>query len=521
MKRGEICKEGQSRKIRGVETLIAHVLQVPEDQITDDLAYRSIMAWDSLAHVNLMIALEKEYGVPLDADTIVELNSVAAIRAFVQQHVSHREESYDRGNEGREYVGIANVASMNSEAESSPQLESTGNRIAVKEVFTGTHDATTICRGLAGVIFDRTRTTLVDRQGKLLYRGYSIHDLVAHSTFEETAYLLLYGALPNREELNGFDSELKAARSVPAPILEVIRMVQHAHPMEVLRTAVSALATFDVHRGDNSAKSLQQKAIRLIAQIPTLVAAHQAIRRGKQPLLPSPTLSHAANFLYMIHGEIPNERAVQTIDKILILHADHGSNASAFAARVVAGTRSDLYATLTAAIAAFAGSLHGGAIENVLTMVQEIGEPDRAAEYVARLQSKNEPIMGFGHRVYQTEDPRARHLRQAAYELSVQLGEKKWYDILEAVVNAMRSYVKKGVDVNVDFYASIIYHLLGIPQDLFVAAFAIGRMPGWISQVKEQFENNILIRPLLQYVGETDSPYLPIDQRDTRGRKSS
>lgn len=453
-----------------IEALIAQVLQISESQVTDDLEYQSIMEWDSLAHVNLMLALEQAYGVAIDVDTIVQLNSVAAIRAHIW-----------------------------------PSREAEFEKVVQK---------TAVHRGLSGVVFDRTRTTLIDgREGKLLYRGYSIHDLVAHSTFEETAYLLLHGELPTREELEKFDAELKSARSVPVPVFEIIRNVQNAHPTEVLRTSVSSLAAFDDERSDLSAESARQRAVRLISQVPILIAAHHAIRCGKQPVQPSLTLSHAANFLYMLLGEVPTEQSARIIDRILILHADHGSNASAFTARVVAGTRSDMYATMTAAISAFAGALHGGAIENVMPMVQEIGEPKRAAEYVERLRANNEPVMGFGHRVYQKEDPRARHLRQAAQEISVELNEPKWYNILEAIVDAMRPYMDKGVDVNVDFYASIIYHMLNVPHDLFVTAFVVGRMPGWITQVQEQYANNILIRPLMQYVGDTDIPYTPIEER--------
>lgn len=488
--------------IEPVDTLIARVLRIPEELVSDALEYRSIAQWDSLTHVNLMLAIEETYGLPIDSDLIVTLSSVAAIRAHVQQQLPPRRQS---------------APPRPSRQSSPPREPDSGARSAAPARPAERRDSAEpaqVHRGLAGVVFDRTHTTLIDgRNGTLLYRGYSIHDLAERSTFEETAYLLLYGALPTRAELAGFDRALKAARAVPAPVIETVRAIQSAHPTEVLRTAVSALAAFDPDRHDSSPEALRRMSMRLLAQVPVLLATHHALRQGRRPVAPHPTLPHAANLLYMLSGELPDERTARLIDQDLILHADHGSNASAFAARVVAGTRSDLYAAVTAAIATFAGPLHGGAVEQVMQMVQEIGEPERAAAYVAERLANNQPVMGFGHRVYQTEDPRARHLRALARELSASVGAPKWYAILEEVVAAMRPYALKGVDVNVDFYAGVIYQLIGIPQDLSVALFIAGRMPGWIAQVQEQYENNILIRPLLQYVGEINRTYTPLEQR--------
>ena len=371
-----------------------------------------------------------------------------------------------------------------------------------------------IHRGLTGVYFDRSETSFIDgRAGKLQYRGYAIDDLATHSTFEETAYLLLRGALPTRAELDAFEAELKAARPIPGELLDVIRLVQDAHPMDVLRTAVSALAAFDLETADKSPEATLRKGLRLTAQVPTIVMAHHAIRAGRDPVEPSATLSHAANFLYMLEGEEPSTDAAQLMDTDFILHAEHGSNASSFTARVVAGTQADLHSAVTAAIAALSGPSHGGAAENVMKMAQAIEEPERAADYVKELRSRSEPIMGFGHRVYRAEDPRARHLREGVRRLSQEKGEPKWYGILEAVVEAMRPYGRLGVHVNVDFYAGVIYYLHGIPQDLFVPIFAVGRVPGWTVQVLEQMANNILIRPLLQYVGPLDQQYVPIAER--------
>jgi citrate synthase len=371
-----------------------------------------------------------------------------------------------------------------------------------------------IHRGLNGVYFERSGVSFIDgREGTLLYRGYSIHELAEHSTFEETAYLLLYGELPTRAQLQAFDAELRANRAIPDGVVAVIDSIKGAHPMEVLRTSISALGAFDPEVGDNSREATLRKGVRLTAQVSTLVGAHQALRQGRAPTPPDPALSHAANFLAMMLGEPPSERAARLMDKDLILHAEHGSNASSFTARVVAGTEANVHAAVTAAVAALSGPAHGGAAENVMKMAQEIGEPARAAEYVKRLRANREPIMGFGHRVYRAEDPRARHLRDDVKALSLEMEEPRWYAILEAVVEAMRPYARLGVNVNVDFYAGVIYYLLGIPEDLFVPIFAVGRVPGWTVQVIEQFEHNILIRPLTAYSGPPPRQYVAIEAR--------
>jgi len=375
-------------------------------------------------------------------------------------------------------------------------------------------DSVTIHRGLKGVYLDRTASTFIDgRAGELRYRGYSIHDLAERSSFEETAYLLLRGELPSRAELADFDKELKAGRELPGPVIEVLRLVKDAHPMDALRTAVSALAAFEPDTADLSPEGTLRKGIRLSAQVPTIVAAHARLRSGQAPVPPSPSLGHAANFLYMLSGEPPSEEAAKVMDTDLILHAEHGANASSFTARVVAGTEANLHAAMTAAIAALSGPAHGGAAENVMQMAREIGEPSKAADYVAAKRKNREPVMGFGHRVYRAEDPRARHIRAAVERLSHRMGEPKWYEILQAVVAAMSRYARHGVNVNVDFYSGVAYHLFGIPQDLFVPVFAIGRVPGWTLQVLEQIENNILIRPLLDYDGPAPRDYVPVDRR--------
>ena len=371
-----------------------------------------------------------------------------------------------------------------------------------------------IYRGLKGVYFDRSPATYIDgRAGELRYYGYSIHELAEHASFEETAYLLLHGELPTADELQAFDDQLKEARAIPAEVVDIIRMISDAHPMDVLRTAVSALAAFDPETSEVTSASVLRKGIRLTSQVPVIVAAHHRLRQGLDIVAADPQLGHAANFLYMISGERPSGEAARLMDLDFILHAEHGSNASSFTARVVTGTDANLHAAMTAAIGALSGPAHGGAAENVMHMAREIGEPANAKAYVKAKRKNREAIMGFGHRVYRAEDPRARHLRDGVERLSKEKGEPQWNDILVALVEAMQPYARHGVNVNVDFYSGVIYHLHGIPEDLFVPIFAIGRIPGWTLQVLQQMESNILIRPLLQYNGPELRRYVRIEDR--------
>ncbi len=380
--------------------------------------------------------------------------------------------------------------------------------------MTETTEAIKISRGLTGVYFDRSPCTFIDgRAGELRYRGYSIHNLAEHSTFEETAWLLLHGDLPTAAQLDQFDRELKLARTLPGAIYDIIRTVKNAHPMDVLRTAVSALAAFDPEVADNSQPAVLRKGVRLTSQVAMVVAAHSRIREGLEPIPPDPALGHAANLLWMLRGEKPSRDAAGLIDRDLVLHAEHGSNASSFTARVVTGTKANLHAAITAAIAALSGPAHGGAAEDVMKMAEDIGEPSRAADYVRGKRKAGEPITGFGHRVYRAEDPRARHMRAGVEKLSKEMGEPRWYEILQGVVTAMAPYARHGVNVNVDFYSGVVYHLLGVKRDLFVPLFAIGRVPGWVVQVIEQQENNILIRPLTLYSGPEPRQYRPLAER--------
>ena len=371
-----------------------------------------------------------------------------------------------------------------------------------------------IHRGLKGVYFDRSKVCDIDgRAGELRYRGYSIHDLAQRSSFEETCYLLMQGELPTPPQLAKFEADLKDACRLPEEVLQIIGTIKAAHPMDVLRTAVSALSAFDPETADKSPAATLRKGMRLTSQVPMIVAAHEHLRNGRAPVAPDPALGHAANFLYMLQGRRPSADTARLMDTDMILHAEHGANASTFTARVVAGTEADLHSAVTAAIAALSGPAHGGAAENVMHMAKEIGDASKAAAYVKAKRSNKEAVMGFGHRVYRAEDPRARHMRAGVEKLSQEMGQPQWYQILEALVEAMKPYSRHGVNVNVDFYAGVVYYLNGIKEDLFVPIFAIGRVPGWTVSVLEQMENNILIRPLTLYNGPEPRAYLPIEQR--------
>jgi len=371
-----------------------------------------------------------------------------------------------------------------------------------------------IKRGLKDVYFATSEASFIDGNiGKLLYRGYNIDDMARNATFEETVYLLLYGKLPTVKELSDFDALLRANRSLPREVLQVIDLVKASHPMDVLRTAVSALAAFDPDTADNSKEATLRKGIRLTAQAPTIVAAHDRIRQGKAAIEPNHQLGHATNFLYMLFGKEPDPEEAKLIDLDFVLHAEHGSNASAFAARVTASTLADLHCAVTAGIATLKGPAHGGAAEAVMKMALEIGTPERASDYARGLLESGGRIMGFGHRVYRAEDPRARHMRDRSKWLAERKGEPRWYQILAELEQAMQPYAAKGICVNVDFYAGSVYYLLGVAEDLFIPIFAMGRVPGWTLQVMEQFADNILLRPLTEYVGPMDVPYVPLKDR--------
>ena len=371
-----------------------------------------------------------------------------------------------------------------------------------------------INRGLKGIYFERSGVSDIDgAKGELSYRGYSIHDLAEQATFEEVSYLLIHGELPSAAELDAFSAALRAGRDLPDAVLHVIRACKDGHPMDVLRTAVSALAALEPAAKRTTREAFLANGLRLMAQVPVIVAAHHAIRQGRAPVAPDPALGHAANWLWMLKGEKPSDDAARLADVDFILHAEHGANASSFAARVAVGTEADLHGAIVAALATLAGPAHGGAAEDVMKMVHEIGAPEKAAAYVKAKRAARKAVTGFGHRVYRAEDPRARHMRDGVETLGREMGQPEWFEILQAVVAAMKPYSRHGLNVNVDFYSGVVYQLHGIPMDLYVPIFAIGRMPGWIVQCLEQQASNILIRPLTLYNGPPPRAYVPLTER--------
>lgn len=370
-------------------------------------------------------------------------------------------------------------------------------------------------KGLEGIVAANSGVCWIDGDaGVLTYRGIDIHELAEHSTFEETTYLLWQGELPRKEELAAFSRSLAEARELPAPLIAMLRSFPlQVSPMEVLRTAVSALSFFDADEKAVDHDSNIRKAFALTAQIPMIVAAWDRIRNGKDVVPADKSLSHAGNFLWMLRGEKPSETATRTFDVALILHADHELNASTFAARVIAATLADMHSAITGAIGALKGPLHGGANEAVMRMLFEINEQGAdPVEYVKAMLAEKKKISGFGHRVYHTEDPRATHLRRMSEELGKADGNPKWFDMsrkIELFINK-----EKGLNANVDFYSASTYTTLGIPLDLFTPIFAISRIAGWAAHVIEQLDDNRLIRPRAEYTGpEYPAPYVPMNER--------
>ena len=377
-----------------------------------------------------------------------------------------------------------------------------------------TEEKVKLHRGLRDVYIDRTQTSFIDGDvGKLLYRGYDIHDLAEKSTFDETAYLVMFGALPTRQQLTEFDRQLRASRRLPKEILDLIRLTRNSHPMDVLRTAISGLSAYDPETEDNSVEATLRKGVRLTAQAPTIVAAHSRIRNGEDPIDPDPGLDHATNFLHMLFGELPDPDDAKLIDKDFVLHAEHGINASAFGARIAASTNADLHCAVTTGVAVLKGPAHGGAAEEVMKMAIEIGDEENTESFVRKKLDSGGRIMGFGHRVYKAVDPRSLHLQKDAKDLGERKGQPKWFGILQSLIEVMEPYRKRGIYQNVDFFSGTIYYLLAIPDDLFISIFAMGRIPGWTAQVIEQFRHNILLRPRLLYTGAMDLTYVPIDDR--------
>ncbi|GHO66580.1 citrate synthase [Ktedonobacter sp. SOSP1-52] len=367
--------------------------------------------------------------------------------------------------------------------------------------------------GLEDVVATTSRICDLDgKLGKLTYYGIDIHDLARHSSFEETAYLLWHGVLPTKTQLAEVEQQLRANRALPSRIIDLMHLLPSStSPMDVLRTTVSALAAFDDDLSDKSTAADERRAIRLTSALPTIIMTWNSIREKRNLVEPLQTGTHAANMLYMLTGKEPDAYTAHALDVALILHADHELNASTFAARVTAGTKADMYASVVAAISALSGPLHGGANEQVIRMLLRIGEVRNVESYLEDALARKERIMGFGHRVYRTEDPRATHLRAMSQELGERTGDVRWYEMSRAIEEYIKGH--KGLNANVDFYSASVYYMLGIPIDLDTPIFASSRISGWTAHILEQYANNRLIRPRAEYVGAKVTEYVPLEQR--------
>lgn len=369
----------------------------------------------------------------------------------------------------------------------------------------------TATKGLEGIVAATSSiSSIVD--GVLTYRGYDIDDLAEQATFEETAYLLWFGSLPTSAELEALRRDLSTFAALPEPVLAQMKLYpKEGSTMAALRSAVSALALYDESADDMSREANERKAVKLQAQIPTIVAAIARLRKGLEPVAPLENVSIAENFLYMLWGEKPDDVSVKALDQALVLHADHELNASTFAGRVTVATLSDIYSGVTSAIGALKGPLHGGANEAVMKMLEEIGSLEKVDGYIKQKLDNREKIMGFGHRVYKNGDPRAKHLMKMSHELGTMKGDTTLYEMSVKVEELVTG--QKGLKPNVDFYSASVYTQLGIERELFTPIFAISRVSGWTAHILEQYEDNRIIRPRAEYTGQLEMKYVPVDER--------
>jgi citrate synthase len=378
---------------------------------------------------------------------------------------------------------------------------------------TAPETSTTSAAGLRGVVAAQSAIGDVNgEEGILIYQGYNIHDLAEHSTFEEVVYLLWNGRLPKADELAALNADIRANYEAPAELIALMKQFpKEADPMDVLRTAVSSLDFYDSNGHGTDRSHAMKAAIKLTAQIGTIAAAWERIRKGNDIVAPDPSLNIAENFLYMLRGERADADEARMFDVCLMLHADHELNASTFTTRVVSGTLAGMYGAVTAGIAALAGPLHGGANTNVMKMLIEIGDLDKVDAWVEKALEEKRKIMGIGHAVYKTEDPRATWLRKYSKHMAEKKGEMKWYEMSRRIEQLMLE--KKGMFPNVDFYSASTYYLMDIPLDLYTPIFAVSRISGWTGHILEQYGNNKLIRPRAEYIGAHDLKYTPLSER--------
>lgn len=368
-------------------------------------------------------------------------------------------------------------------------------------------------KGLKGVVAADSAVCDIDGQtGKLIYRGYNIHELAEQSTFEEVVYLLLKGELPDQAQLASMSAALIKNREVTPAVVDFLKTLpRDVNPMAALRSAISLEGAYDPLSEINSKEANWEKALRLIGLTASVVATFQRVRQGLEPLAPRTDLSHAANFLYMMNGKVPTAAEAHAMDLVLILHAEHGFNASTFAARVIAATLSDMYSVITGAIGALKGPLHGGANTEVLKTLMEVGEVAKVSEWIAEKRAKKEVFMGFGHAVYQVADPRAKHLKALSEKLGQESGNPIWYDLSVEIEKQVTALIHK--NCNVDFYSASLQYYMGIPGDLFTCIFAVSRVAGWSAHVLEQWIDNKIIRPSSNYTGPAERSYIPLEKR--------
>ncbi|NBZ96210.1 MAG: citrate synthase [Proteobacteria bacterium] len=374
---------------------------------------------------------------------------------------------------------------------------------------------TVIAKGLEGIVANSTAISdVLGEDGVLIYAGYNINELAGKASYEEVVYLLWHGELPTASQLASLKEELSSQRELPAGVVDFLKSApKDSNPMDVIRTAVSMLGLTDkVPTGDIDPAANRRRAVSLTAKVGVIAAYFHRARTGKDLLPIRKDLGEAAHFLYLLNGEVPSEEAAKTLDVAYVLHADHGMNASTFSARVTIATLSDIYSAVTSAIGTLKGPLHGGANEGVIHMLQEIGDESKVDGWIEQALATKKKVMGIGHRVYKTLDPRAPHLRSMAVQLCEQLGEGKWIRMSERIAELMKE--RKGLNANVDFYSATVYYSLGLPTDMFTPIFAIARTSGWTAHILEQLVDNRLYRPLSEYVGPAvGKTFVPIDQR--------
>lgn len=385
-------------------------------------------------------------------------------------------------------------------------------KMGKREIHSGGEIIMTATRGLEGVVATTSSiSSIID--DTLTYVGYNIDDLTNNATFEEVIYLLWHLKLPTKSELQELTDQLAENMALPQEVLDHFKMynIKEVHPMAALRSAVSLLGLYDDQADVMEEEANYMKAVRLQAKIPTIVTSFARIRNGQEPIAPRKDLGFAANFLYMLSGKEPEPIEIEAFNKALVLHADHELNASTFTARVCVATLSDVYSGVTAAIGALKGPLHGGANEQVMKMLTEVGSVENAESYILDKLEKKEKIMGFGHRVYRQGDPRAKHLKEMSKKLTELRGESKYYEMSAKIEEVFTA--NKGLPPNVDFYSASVYHSLGIDHDLFTPIFAVSRVSGWLAHILEQYSNNRLIRPRADYIGPGKQEYVPVDER--------